>query len=919
MATDHLAGAGDAPRPPQDPRLPTLIDIIEQHAATAGGRTALADGQGVLGYGALNEGANRVARALLATEAGRGAMVPICLPMSPDLVVALLGVMKAGMAFTHMDPRLSDEALRQRLAHTEARCVIGGAATLQRLDALFGATHGLLDAPAAAAAAAVPAGNPRIARGPRDLAFVRYTSGSTGSPKGVMCSHAHAVATARWWRETTGLAPTDRVAVFESFWSSVVLGTLAAGAGLHIVELAQGGFRALGPAIGRHGITVLTTFPSAFRQFAAGLDGEDAAALAGLRCVSLSAEPLTRADVALARRVLPASCRMVNSYGSSELVHIASHVVPDPLPAAPLLPGGVPVGKPVSDTGILLLDEHGAVVPDGQPGEVTVRTPFPCSGYWRRPELTQQVFGSTEPSSAAALYRTGDVGRFDAAGDLWLLGRVDNQVKLRGYRILPEEIEAVLVGHPAVAAAAVRAFGDEGGGLRLVAFVVWREGAPEMAALRAWAQDRLPDYMVPRRYVALPALPLTAGGKVDRRALVDTSSPIAAAPDAGAPGASEAALRLVAQAWRRVLGPGSLGEGLSFDEAGGDSLRLLHLVLLLERLAGRELPLERFHPAMRPGEMAAVLDEPVAAPPARTAESGTAVFLLPGIDGDGPGLAALRAACAPALPLWPVRWPESWQLRRQRGRGATMRDAVLAQIEAVAPEGPVGLVGYSYGGRVALAAARSLVAGGREVRFLCLLDAPAEEGPARWPRGTLRQAYWALRSVARIPNRLHRIDQVAEFLAPRLPPQSRLLHALVGARGLRAGVDFRARLRIHLGRMLLLRAVREWLSDEEARGSGGLGMPVTLLRAETRTIPGADDLGWRRHGARLVVREVPGDHHSMLDPANRQAIADAIREVAAATEAQAGAGRAPLAAAKPAPLPSTGGARTTPGAEDTSP
>jgi acyl-coenzyme A synthetase/AMP-(fatty) acid ligase len=280
-------GAGARMTAMPDPALPfpTIVDAVERHADVAGHSVALGcEGRDVT-YAELDTAANRIAHLLLETDASNGAMVPICMPMSVELVIALTGVMKAGLPFAYVDPKLSDIGLRERVENTQGRCMLGDATTSRHLRALFGKTHTVLDAEAAAEASSVPATRPAVARDARDLAFVRYTSGSTGLPKGVMCSQGCAAFAAWCWTELTSLTPRDRVGVFQSFWSSIVLGTLYGGATLHVVGVAQGGFGVLAPAIRRHRITVLTTFPSAFRQFATGI--EEAASLASLRCVSL--------------------------------------------------------------------------------------------------------------------------------------------------------------------------------------------------------------------------------------------------------------------------------------------------------------------------------------------------------------------------------------------------------------------------------------------------------------------------------------------------------------------------------------------------------------------------------------------------------------------------------------------------------
>lgn len=266
----------------------------------------------------------------------------------------------------------------------------------------------------------------------------------------------------------------------------------------------------------RDGITVLSVSPSSLRTLAPALLASPR--LETLRGIAISGEQAVAADVALARTCMGGTGLVINNYGTTEFTQVGSHhMTHDPPTGAP-----VPVGRPPAGVTVRLVDENGTPVAPGEAGQVAVRAAFMSSGYWKRPDLTRAVFGGETPQDAGRDYMTGDIGRFNAEGALVLIGRVDNQIKLRSFRFSPEEIEAVLLTHPSVSAAVVRPFTDEDGETQLAAFIVSRTAAPpDTAALRAHARAALPPYMVPAAFIPWGVVPITAGGKPNRNALPD--------------------------------------------------------------------------------------------------------------------------------------------------------------------------------------------------------------------------------------------------------------------------------------------------------------------------------------------------------------------------------------------------------------
>ena len=493
---------------------PCVVTLIEQQAELRGSQAALIGSDRSLTFDELNRAANRLAFTLQEMLGLATGFVAVCLPPCVDRIIAVLSILKSGRGYVVIDPRLHDQGLRDLVGHADVRCVVTNPILASRFDAelptldiaqchLFGRDD-----------------NPGICAGPDAPAYLRYTSGSTGAPKGVLHNNRAALGQGLAFVETVQLQPGDRLCCFMFFPHAVILGTLMTGAALHIVDAMSEGLRAIAGRLRRDRVSVLSCFPSMLRSLSVTL--LPGGHLADLRRITLSGEPVTARDINLAVRLMPEGGMATNNYGSSEFVQIASHSVRGALPDSAV----VPTGRPPSGVEVRLVNADGDPVAIGEIGEITVRAPFMSSGYWKRPDLTQKIFGSATPQDGTTYYHTGDVGRIDSTGLLTVLGRVDNQIKLRAHRITPEEIEHVLLRHPTIDAVAVRSFSDELGVSFLVAYLVAAPDAVvEPAVLRAFARTHLPKYMIPSVFIPIEALPQTVGGKLDRSALPDPLAP----------------------------------------------------------------------------------------------------------------------------------------------------------------------------------------------------------------------------------------------------------------------------------------------------------------------------------------------------------------------------------------------------------
>jgi amino acid adenylation domain-containing protein len=590
-----------------------LHRIFEQQAARTPEAIALVAGEERLSYAELNRQANRLAHQLQQRGVGPDTLVGLCMERSPELIVAILAILKAGAAYLPIDPIYPHERLRLMLDDAQAPALIIQEHLLERAAAYAGEI--ICWERDAATIARQPDHNPESAATPDHLAYVIYTSGSTGTPKGSLITHANVArlfaATEPWFK----FGSQDVWTLFHSYafdfsvWE--IWGALLHGGRLVIVPQNVSRspdlfYRLISSA----GVTVLNQTPSAFRQLMEVEERHDAADLAALRLVIFGGEALELPSLRpwLARHG-DQQPRLVNMYGITETT---VHVTYRPISAAEVAQGiGSVIGGPIPDLRLYLLDRRMQPVPPGVPGELYVGGAGLARGYLGRPELTAERFVPDPFSndSGARLYKTGDLARSRADGDIEYLGRIDQQVKIRGFRIELGEIEAVLRQHPAVRDLAVlaaevvverndadlpvaideqatpvlnelrpfiksaqRQAPSTSTEQRLIAYLVAADDAPPtVSELRRWMSDKLPAYMIPAVFVFLPSLPITEHGKLDRKALpqIDGSRPLLESAFV-APG--DAVEQDLAEIWRRVLGIAQVGIHDNFFELGGDSI-----------------------------------------------------------------------------------------------------------------------------------------------------------------------------------------------------------------------------------------------------------------------------------------------------------------------------------------------------------
>ena len=684
-------------------------ELFEQQAQLTPQAVAVIQGARQLSYAQLNARANRLAHRLIERGVQPGDRVAVRLTRSIELVCAQLAIVKAGAAYVPLDPQLPT-ARQAWIVNDSGACL---------MLAETAGNEGIPQLPVEDCEG--NDGNPALRLSSGTTAYIMYTSGSTGTPKGVMTPHQGITRLVRNNRYAAFDAE-DRVAfaanpAFDASTMEVWAALLNGGALVVIAPEVMMEAERLAAELQRHRITTLFLTTALFNQYVHSISG----ALAQLKYLISGGE---KEDPGAYARLLQEQgpVQLIHAYGPTETTTFATTARIERAEGEARLP----IGKPIGNTRTYLLDARGRPVPMGAIGELHIGGVGVALGYLNRPELTAQRFLSDpfNPVGGGRMYRTGDLARYLPDGCLEYQGRCDQQVKLRGFRIEPGEIEVQLAASPWVREAVVQVCSTEHH-TRLVAWIVPAaegERSALQGQLRAYLSERLPEYMVPSAYVWLDALPLTANGKLDRRALPEPECAAVGAREYAAPqGETETTL---ARAWCELLEIGQIGRHDNFFELGGHSLLAVRLSSQL-RQQGITLPVQAIfnHPIL--AELAERIDRRTAeaplckAVPARSSGSRPPLFFVPTGFGDHSYVFELAKEIDESFPVYAVPWPAVEE------KPATMSDmaaSAVALIREVQPQGPYHLAGYSSGGVLAYAIAEQLQSSGEAVAFLGLID-----------------------------------------------------------------------------------------------------------------------------------------------------------------------------------------------------
>jgi amino acid adenylation domain-containing protein len=584
----------------------SIPERFEKIARLYPNQLAVKAGDRSLSYEELNQAANRIARSIVNRCDTNEEPIALLLQNNADMIASVLGVLKAGKIYVPLDALFPISRNRDLLEDSQARLIVTNSKNFSLAKEVAGNKLAFINLDELDGSDSEE--NLGLCIPPDARAYILYTSGSTGKPKGVVQNHRNVLHLIMRHTNRAHICPNDRIGLLRSFsvhgGTLLTLAALLNGATLLPFDVKREGVRELAHWLRREGITLCRIGPSLFRYMVAFLSDKDH--FTQLREVSFSGEPLHTHDVEMCRKHFSADCVIVNSFGATEVSSCCEYMVER---AALLDDGIVPCGYPTADMEISLLDDHGNQNRFGEIGEIAVKSRHLALGYWRNPELTRARFLPVPRSEDEHVYLTGDVGRLLPDGRLAYLGRKDFQIKVRGYRVEVEEVEALLLSLDNIKEAIVMGTEDPRGEKRLVAYIVpERKPPPSTTALRRALREKLPDHMIPAGFVVLDVLPLTPNGKINRRAL---PAPARSRPNLDTPFVAprtpiEEALVKV---WTKVLGIDEVGTRDNFFDLGGHSLTATQVLSHVINKFRLEIPLRLLFQSPTITEMAAVITE----------------------------------------------------------------------------------------------------------------------------------------------------------------------------------------------------------------------------------------------------------------------------------------------------------------------
>jgi amino acid adenylation domain-containing protein len=832
------------------PRHQCIQHLVEEQAERTPDATAVVCGERRLSYAELNRRANQLAHYLRNQAVGPEVLVGVCMERSIEMVVALLGILKAGGAYLPLDPSypqarlsfmledaavpvlLTQARLTESLPHT--------AASVMRVDADWLRVSDL------------SVENPVIDVTPDNLAYMIYTSGSAGQPKGVEVQHGSLINLVTWHQREYNVTSLDRATQLAgpSFDASVweLWPYLAAGASIHIPDQETRVAAAkLMDWMAAESITI-TFLPTPLAEAALATLEEHWPAGFTLKHLLTGGDQLQRWP----RTPLPLS--LINHYGPTENTVVTTSCPVGVRASVADGPVSPPIGRPIANTEVYILDQHQEPVPIGIAGELHIGGASLARGYLRRPELTAERFipNPFGPDPGARLYKTGDLARYLPDGNIEFRGRIDNQVKVRGFRIELGEIETVFAEHPSVRECVVVARDDERGEKRLVAYLVSEPVG--VSELRSHLNAKLPDYMVPAAFVMLDQLPLTPNGKIDRRALQALVETSLNQHEAYVAPRDNVELQLV-QMWEDLLGTNPIGVTDNFFELGGHSLTVVNLMNRIEDRFQRQLPLATLFQRGTIEQLAEVLRQQQGTIPQSSLveiRSGSAkpLFCVHAVGGTVLGYHKLAHLLSPDQAVYGLQARGLYGEDEPHTRIEDMAADYIEALRVVQPQGPYLLAGHSMGGVIAFEMSRQLQHLGEEVALLALMDSWAPVYIPEQDDATLLVQFAQEHALPIIADDL--LQRPPDEQLTYLVEQAQLAHVLPPGVGIE-----QARRLLHVYKNNV-RAIRSYLPQLNP-------CRITLFRSSEHLTETRDPAsGWASLTvAEMEIYDVPGNHFSM--------------------------------------------------------
>jgi amino acid adenylation domain-containing protein len=695
---------------------------FEKSAAQHAGRIAIDAPAGCLTYAELGRGVNFLAAEILARRGTASEPVALLLDHDAPLIAAIFGTLKANKMYLALDPAHTAEQQTAMLVSSGAKLLLADAKNLAVASSIANRLCEIFLVPEI-----FPDNQPTVAfpkiSGEAD-AWLMFTSGSTGVPKGVWQIHRGLVEEADAYAELIQLVPADRLALLAACGLAASGATLFAallnGATLCLFQIRSQGIERLADWMTQKNISVFHSVPTVFRHLARAAETKNS--FASVRIVRLGGEPVLRGDVAVFQRQFADGCRFIQSLSSTETGIICAIVFDrqSPLPA-----GRVPAGRPISGVEVFLVDEKNQPLKNGGEGKIAIRSARLRQGYWRQPELTAEKFLAEPQDFNRRVFISNDLGRFLPDGLLEHLGRVDQLVKVRGQRVDVSEVEAALLATGLVREAVVVTRENPAGEVFLVAYFVGAAGADlSPPNFRRQLKNQLLPYMIPNDFVALAKLPQTMAGKIDRRAL-----PLPALRKtklSRAESARDVIDRRLQRIWESTLNYSPIGRTDDFFQLGGSSLQSVEILLQIEELFGLSLPPSTLLEFSTIEKLSTLLADRAirrsASPLIKLCDGGgRPLFLIHSGQGDLAtyGLLTRRLSGRLVYGLQSVGLQgESWPLKNV----PAMARRYLREILAQDPTGPYLLAGTCMGGMIAFELAQMLLQQGKKVQFLGLIE-----------------------------------------------------------------------------------------------------------------------------------------------------------------------------------------------------
>lgn len=841
----------------------SLHVLFSETAQKFPSRIAARFGNSTLTYQALNEKANQFAHALIEQGVKPGQRIGVAAERSLELLVTMLAILKTGAAYVPLDPLHPTDRIEFILEDSACEVLVvsssqQGRFKLPQREMVIEAVWPTLPD--------FPALDPPVPSSGNDLMYVLYTSGTTGRPKGVQTKHNGVVNVLLSVQKKPGLTPADKTVALATITFDLatveIYLPLLTGAELVLVDnvTSRNGER-LADLLVTQGITFLQATPATLRMlWEAGWRGSK-------ELVVISCAEALPMDLA---RKLMESCRALwNFYGPTETTIYATGIQILPTDEC------ITIGRPIDNTQVFILDEQLRPLPPGKAGEIGIAGVGLAKGYLNQAQLTAEKFINfpLADGRSVRLYRTGDLGRFDASGAIHYLGRIDQQVKIRGHRIEVAEIEHHLLKQTGIKNAVVIAREDIPGDQRLVAYIVPGQYISDQEAqIGLWRQGirrMLPDYMVPNNFILLEALPVTPNGKIDKKALPKPGTRVQTPQQVAYP--QTKAEHLLASIWIDVFDLDTIDIDENFFDIGGHSLNAVQVMTRLEKETGRRLPLSTLFEFPTIRKLAQVVEEsqkPATSKslvPIKPEGSKVPVYIIHGIGLNLLNFSGLVAHTDPDQPIYGLQAKGLDGTEEPLDKMEDIAAHYIAEVLEHNPTGPYAIAGYSFGGYVAYEMAQQLTAMGKEIKMLAMFDTDA--------RALINHHTVVGRIIWKIGRQFPKLVWIGKSLIkhplPTLSYQWNFVQARMNALLRIAGINLEPETKDEPAHLVYL------MEKHETAFQNYVLRPYTgtidLFRATSRLyfIDDFHYLGWKDYaGGGVRVHDVPGDHATMLLPPN---------------------------------------------------